>query len=341
MENTGIGGRWKMRNRIDERGSLTLEAAMEICLFSMVCFSLLSIMQYIYLYAVTFNVAAETAEKISAYSCVFFRSGLGNLSDSVKTKAIAAVRSKDGDFDVIAELAEVSIEKVGSAAWGAAAKSIAENILDKEVKEKGKNIFNIRITSVLGSEFFEKGNRFTVVLTAESPFVFPWPESGKSCFQVSVRVSGNAWLYGAFSGYNVSDINVWSLDNFKRGRVLEEIFNGNMPDKFPTVDIFDEKSRTVTMIVSLDTTSQTNRNSKKLYENIVNEAKKLQAFTEAKCDGVTILKSDYDTKRMLLVFPDNRQTEEQMEAVTEASMRVGMMGIVMETVNYQTSQRYT
>ena len=69
------------------------------------------------------------------------------------------------------------------------------------------------------------------------------------------RVSGNGWLYGGTTRYTVGDINVWELSNLKRGKVIEEVFGSNLPEFFPAVDLYDERSKTVTAFVSIDVTS--------------------------------------------------------------------------------------
>lgn len=330
-----IHGNKKPKQNTLETGSLAIEAALEISIFATVVFSLICVIQMIFVYAVTKNAAINTAEKISEYSCIFFKSGLSDVSESIKMKAINAVGAKDEGFTLIQELANVGIDMVESSVWESTAYKMMEDEIETELGKAGTKIFDIKLKTLLSSSFFLSGSEFTIYATTESDWLVPWFFGGKS-FKTTAKVSANAWLYGAFSGYDVSEINVWSLNQLQRGRVLNEVFGGNLPQMFPTIDIMDKKMGRVTAIVSIDTTKKTYQDPLNYKKQILNEVRNLKAFTTATCDGVTVNESDYTSKRLLVITPENIQTEAQMQAGFEATMEAPP-GVSIEFIAYQKS----
>lgn len=324
--------------RMRERGSLSIEAAVEISVFSFLVFGLICVIQFICVYAITYRATMNSAEKVAEYSCIFFKNGLDSLSNSVKAKAINAVGTDDGDFNLFTQLASEGLDAVSDEAFKGVCRQVVQNELKSECEIIKNFPIDIQLESLDGSSFFRKGNEFRICVKVKSDFLFPFILVGKKNLSVSVKINGNAWIYGAFSGYNVSEINVWKLDKFKRGTVVENVFGGNLPKDFPTIDIYDEKAESVTMIVSVDTTLDSYQKGSDLKKKLKADAEKLIEFEGASAEGVTVNKSDYKTKKMLLVIPENVLNSQQMNALSEIGSFLGANNVKFETVSYQRSE---
>lgn len=336
MENIVTRGKKRNARIIDDKASLSIEAALCLSMFVVLVYSLVVIIQFIFVRSIAKNAAINSAEKISKYSCIFFKSGLADVSENIKGKALKAIGTDNSALRLIRGLADKGIDAVESAAWEGVCRSIMEEEIENELGKTSGNIFDVKLKNLLGSSFFLQGSEFTICATVESDLLVPWIFGGKSIV-TTAGASADAWLYGAFSGYDVSDINVWELNQMKRGTVLNSIFGGNLPQMFPTIDIFDSKGKSVTAIISIDTTKKTYKDPATLTNQLIKEAKRLKAFTDGTCDGVTVTENDYTQKELLVIFPENLQTEEQIMATYEAMLECINLGILIRFESYQRS----
>lgn len=327
--------------RMDERGSISIETAIEMAIFAALVFTFMTLMQYVYTWTVVSEATAKAAEKLSCYSTVLCNVGLSDLSDTVKSKALSAINDsgEDDGYTVIAAITGDAMDLAGSEMWKAGMYKLVENEIKEESALFGKKLFDIQLETLEGSDFFVNGNDFSIYATAKSNYAFPGFLPKGRGIRVKVSAKGNAWLYGAYADYDISEINVWELSNFKRGRVLEKVYNSNLPDNFPVVDIYEKKIKTVTMIVSIDSSAPAN-SGKKIAKPLREYIRELSRFNGENYAGVNISSDDVAIKKLLIVFPDNIQTPEQSKAVMDTLGEAAIYGVTTEIVTYQHSFVY-
>ena len=322
-------------------GSISIEAAVGVLLISLIIFFSAGFLQYIYVYEVLENAVLKAAEDFSAYSCVFYKSGLDSLSDKVKAKVLEAVSGEGDASKFVSSIAGTAFDKLESGAFTGVLYAMIEANIDAAQESSTLKFIKIESVSLLGSEFFETGTGFTICASAKSDYIFPNFDFAGKGIDARVCIKGNGWLYGGCTRYTAEEINVWELDNFKRGVVLEEIFDSNLPLKFPTIDIFDEKTGTATMLVSIDITSPSYQKSGALKRKILEYAGKLYAFNGGECDGVSVDKNEIKERQLLVIYPENEKSADIINEMLEAANNCATKyNIKVKAKDYQISHKY-
>lgn len=321
------------------RGSLSLEAAIIIPVFCAFVLFLVSILQYYALYVVTANACISSAEKLSGDVSIFYNLGLDSLDARVRTKAVELLPEDGISGQIAAVLAGKAIDSVESAAFEAVMKTAVENELQKEIERSGIPI-EAHVISLIGSSFLENGGEMKLCVRTGSDYLFPNFVTGNKGVKVDYSLSFDGWLYGGCPRYKVSDINVWELHNFERGRVLEELYGGNLPDKFPVIDIFDKKTGECFMIVSVDTTAPTYRSYENLRKLVSENADRLSSFKGGDCDGVKITEAQIRSKKIILVIPDNEALTRMKDIVNTVISCSMSYNVNIEVSIYQHSYAY-
>lgn len=136
----------------------------------------------------------------------------------------------------------------------------------------------------------------------------------------SVRFRG--WIRGdqPIASITESGVSVWSFDNFTRGKILRDIFGGDLPYDYPTIASF--KEGTALMIKSIDITKSTYESGKKLASEVRNMIEKLSAFHGTEGDSgvdpsLWISEGEIQTRKLLLVLPENPMSPVQSRALLE------------------------
>ncbi|MBQ7444546.1 MAG: pilus assembly protein [Clostridia bacterium] len=331
MENTD-------RN-IGESGSVSLEAAIAVPMFFFFMFGIISLLHYSALYFITANAALNASEKLSSDACIFYESGLDNLKDDVRRKAVSLLPTDGASGDIVSYLAGTAFEKLESGAVEAVMFEVFKHELKNELESSGIPI-DAEVVMLLGSSFFENGNEFRLCVRTKSNYLIPNIFTGRKGVTVDYIVEGNAWLYGGCPRYKAEDINVWDLEPLERGRVLEEVFGSNLPEMFPVIDIFDRKTGEAAMIVSCDVTAPTYRSFEKVKAVITKAASKLSSFGGGESGGVTVRENEIRSKRLIVIFPDN-VADEYIGKVLELNLLcVSEYKINLEVIFYQHSEAY-
>lgn len=130
------------------------------------------------------------------------------------------------------------------------------------------------------------------------------------------RSSSRAWLEGG-DGSKQTGISIWELPNKERGMKIEELYGGNLPYKFPVIDIYDSSSMTGTSIKSINLCSESYQTASKLKHALKGYIDDLK-----KSNSIYFENKHYELKhkKMILVIPKgsvndgNREIIEQMKA---------------------------
>lgn len=122
--------------------------------------------------------------------------------------------------------------------------------------------------------------------------------------------------------------NVWSWHNFKRGRYFAKKYEGNLPDFFPVIQGW--KKGEASMIKSIDLTTASYQEEKKLEETIAIWLQKLAAFQGAKYEKenkyINIEEKDIRRKKLLLIYPKNAKAW-QKKLLRQMHTRAKVLGI--------------
>jgi len=128
---------------------------------------------------------------------------------------------------------------------------------------------------------------------------------------------------------------VWLLPPAERGKVIESIFGGGLPEFFPVIDAFDEISGHAASIVSADTTLDVYVSGTELRNVIEEKADELASFDYGKYEDIVITGKDIDSRELILVIPENSLNEKQQMAINECMEYVSDKSIVLSVRRYQ------
>jgi len=129
---------------------------------------------------------------------------------------------------------------------------------------------------------------------------------------------------------------VWGLAPTKRGRILEPLFGHNLHPNYPTVDIWDPESGSVTSLKSIDLRSSTyqveGNSPNALYKKLSGYLNDLAEFEHAEYADIMIPKGAVKSRTLTVIVP-NEGTPTQRE-VMQRIIEVGRQrGVV---VNFRT-----
>jgi hypothetical protein len=152
----------------------------------------------------------------------------------------------------------------------------------------------------------------------------------------TVSATGTLWMG---DGKSLSDIPcVWRKAPAARGRAIEEIFGGNLPEFFPVADIYNEKASMVTSIVSMDTTLDVYETGFEIYTVMLEKASELADFKGSSTSGTTIIGEEIKYRKLLIVIPCNPLSSVQDEWLWKALDQISNNGIAAEVKRFQTAE---
>ncbi len=138
---------------------------------------------------------------------------------------------------------------------------------------------------------------------------------------VGTRLRFRVWVRGDSPTVSLTEsgVSVWTFHNFTRGRILRDIFGGDLPYDYPVIASF--KNGEACMIKSIDITQSSYQNPDRLTAEIRSMIDKLADFqgTEDNSrveDSLRISAASIQTRRLLLIFPTNPMRPEQTTAIS-------------------------
>jgi len=138
-------------------------------------------------------------------------------------------------------------------------------------------------------------------------------------------------------GISYSEKNVWTLSNIKRGLEIENIYGGNLPKYFPTIDGYNEYTGEIFLITSIDTTAKTYIGYDNFYKQLKENVLKLEHFNGAKYGDVKISKLDIDKKKLIIVLPKNPLNRIQIKVIDDIKKYCLLHNINFSIKRYQQS----
>jgi len=136
-------------------------------------------------------------------------------------------------------------------------------------------------------------------------------------------------------GINFSEINVWELSNYKRGIKIEEVFGGNLPRYFPTIDGYNQLTGEILLITSINSTSQSYKTYKNLYKRIIDEVEKLKTFKGTQFETYKISSEDISSRKLIVIFPTNSFSRVQLNVLEDIKRLCENKDIIFLVKRYQ------
>ena len=149
------------------------------------------------------------------------------------------------------------------------------------------------------------------------------------------RVSMNSYFTKWNSDTVENGESVWLLSPVERGKAIESIFGGGLPEFFPVIDAFDEISGHAASIVSADTTLDSYASGTELKNVLMQKADELASFKFGEYDETVITGKDIDSRELILIIPENPLNENQQSAINECYMYVSEISIILSVKRYQ------
>jgi hypothetical protein len=128
---------------------------------------------------------------------------------------------------------------------------------------------------------------------------------------------------------------VWNLPPNERGRRIEQLFGGNLPEFFPVIDCFDFISGEAVCILSIDTSLEVYESGNEIRKVIEEEAEKLRKFSLGTSGGVKINPKDIVSRKLLVVIPQNQLSDTQESMLEDILFSTIGSGITVEVRRFQ------
>ncbi len=201
-------------------------------------------------------------------------------------------------------------------------------------------VLDVDVPGIISTEEFENvknGSVNNLMIFCEN-----WGEEIKlnaSYTYVSLIGNFKVSMKSYFTKWNSDTIengeSVWLLPPVERGKVIESIFGGGLPEFFPVIDAFDEISGHAASIVSADTTLDIYASGMELKNMIKQKADELALFEFGEYDETVITGKDIDSRELILIIPENPLNENQQLAINECYKYVSEISIILSVKRYQ------
>lgn len=332
-----------MKHRIERsmrnnQGSISLEAALLIPVFTGILLFFLSLFQIAAARNLLELSAIRTADEMCRWAPVYRNEFLkevssqlleeigGEFADSLQIKEKA-----DGFIGKILNLRNAS-EYSHDFIYGFAAQSLCNSYFEADPLVQS-GIIRHRDLNLYKSVFFHNDtDRIRLTATCVVDTYLPFP------IRLGFTVRCSAWGGGRTPRIQLPDSaeetsGIWAENNFTRGKILRQMYGGNLPESFPVIAAFE--NGTAIMIKSLNHTMNSYKDSGALEKTIRDMIDTLASFEGAEYGGIVIEKHDILRKKLILILPENDYYYSQ-EAVIQHMMQYSMMKfIVLDLQRYQ------
>ena len=154
----------------------------------------------------------------------------------------------------------------------------------------------------------------------------------------NIRVRMNSlftkWAGDSPEGYKT----VWDLPPAQRGKELESLFGGGLPEFFPVLDAYDMISGHAASIVSIDSTLGLYDDGQILKKTIIQKADELASYEYGEYEEVMIVGKDIDSRELIIIIPENPLNEIQSAILDECMDYTAIKSIIFTVKRYQYAQ---
>lgn len=118
---------------------------------------------------------------------------------------------------------------------------------------------------------------------------------------------------------------VWSLGNFARGNVIEQMLGGNLPRTFPVIDAFE--NGVATSIKSIDLTAVTYQAPDALARKLTGYVDKLAEFQGAAYGEETVNAASITSKVLKIAVPEGGANAAQQAVINRVTAQAAQQGV--------------
>ena len=326
-----------------ESGILSVEAGICFPLLISVIILLIYVLQCCGTYTRMHRSLQNTAKVMQAFADLYHEHGLKALEDNM-----------------LAELGGIT----GVFGDSKTADMIRLFINERKVTEKGDDLLYMSTCNRLFVYFYGLENRFSDKYTKIEDVTFKTSEFFNEDENIEFRVTATCvpfielpirlshgirltcclkvrpWIYGEKNTYLIEGGNVWDMDPLVRGKYLRKKNGENLPEFYPVIYKF-ENGR-AECLKSLDHTKKTYAVPEEIYKQLVQYARTLIKFNGTDNDKYShyeprINGSDIKVKVLHVIFPTNKMTEAQSQAVMRAFLYAKNNGLEIEMELFQES----
>lgn len=176
------------------------------------------------------------------------------------------------------------------------------------------------------STFFRQGNEILLELRCTIPFpVLFFQNNG---IQMTYKLRCNAWTGGIAE--EVSEQDIWKLNNFERGKKIRAMFGGNLPEQFPVLSAY--RSGRAVLIKSLDYRKPTYQAAGAVSSAVEGMLLKLYTYSGQDkpfgTEQIRIPLEEIRERELILVIPQSEGDtgiEQELERAAEQAARLGIL----------------
>jgi hypothetical protein len=326
-------------------GAVTIEASIVLPLFICVALSIAFFIKVVYTHEIIQHALNQTANEISQLSYIYHASGVKSIEEEIFQNIGNEVGEledipeelRDMLYSVIKGIYEDDFNRLCSTLTKI---YMGKYFTDGEIKDPDKKLKKLNIDDgmngldmSMSSFFVDDKNDIDMIVRYKIDI--PVPIKIFPPLHFVQRATVKAWLFGD-EIINDNEEDIWSLDNFTRGRKIRKMFGANLPFNFPVIARFN--SGTAVMIKSMDLTAKSYQMSeavKKKVELYINE---LAGYPGQENpwgkDGIVIKREDIKVKQLLLVIPENPVVKEVMESLEECIIYARGVGVLLSIRKY-------
>ena len=224
---------------------------------------------------------------------------------------------------------------------------LKKNLVTDEIKDPDERLKMLDVVDGFEgldfsmSGFFEDDND-NINIVVRYKIDLPTPVRIFPPFTIIQRASVRGWLGGDEqnneSREDEKQEDIWSLDNFTRGRKIRKLFGANLPFTFPVLASFNYGSGTATMIKSMDLTSASYQNIERVSKKIKFHIEELEAYNGQEKpwgqDKIIIKNNNIIKRQLILVIPNNPITSVVELEIEQCKLYAQSKGINLKIQKY-------
>lgn len=297
--------------RKNAKGSLSIEAAIALPLFTCFILSISLLIRIFNTHGIIQNALNQTANEMAEYSYIY--SICTSIEPSFGDVLSKTILQKNLDTEI----------------------SDANSVLKRMGIENGFSDLDLSQSKILeGSKDIELVVRYKLKITLPIKLI---PD-----LFIIQRSSVRAWLDSENTNetydYEDDGSNIWELEPMARGRAIQKLYGRNLPAAYPLITKFDETSGEATVVKSIDLTSPTYQKVDNLETIINNLIMRMAEFSGGQYGDFSIEIGDINYKKIVVVVPEG-SIKQQMKWVFEQQAKIANnYNVYLEVIEYGVKQ---
>lgn len=326
-----------MKCRIDsDQGSITIEAALIVPIIIGMLLFFLSFLQIAAARNLLSLSTLRTADMLCKWAPIYKNTGLEEAKNDILTHLGKELPLEIPEHSMallnqiinLRTIADHTMDYV----YGFAAQQLCSYFI-REDPFIQHEIIQLSDLNLYKSDFFHNGTSY-IRINSSCKVKTYLP------FDINIRYSiyCRAWGSGKTPDISTGDPSeqgrgIWAENNFTRGKILRQMYGGNLPDQFPVIAAFTDG--TAVSIKSLNHMAQTYQNVREFERTIKEMIDALYAFEGAEFGGISINKGSISKKKLILILPENDFTVSQNAAVIKIMQYAMHKFIEVDLQRYQ------